>query len=66
MSAGYAPIAAAVSADHVIAPILSGSGSVMAGHTYSGNPLSAAVSLAVIRYMKNTSFQNGLICLADI
>ncbi|WP_282067489.1 aspartate aminotransferase family protein [Bacillus pumilus] len=52
MSAGYSPIAAAVSADHVIAPILSGSGSVMAGHTYSGNPLSAAVSLAVIRYMK--------------
>lgn len=52
MSAGYSPIAAAVSADHVIAPILSGSGSVMAGHTYSGNPLSAAVSLAVIRYLK--------------
>lgn len=52
MSAGYSQIAAAVSADHVIAPILSGSGSVMAGHTYSGNPLSAAVSLAVIRYMK--------------
>ncbi|MGG1864451.1 aspartate aminotransferase family protein [Bacillus safensis] len=52
MSAGYSPIAAAVSADHVIEPILSGSGAVMAGHTYSGNPLSAAVSLAVIRYMK--------------
>ncbi|WP_353853664.1 aspartate aminotransferase family protein [Bacillus sp. Bos-x628] len=52
MSAGYSPIAATVAADHVMAPILNGSASVMAGHTYSANPLSAAVSLAVIRYMK--------------
>ncbi|MBU8693736.1 aspartate aminotransferase family protein [Bacillus altitudinis] len=52
MSAGYSPIAAVVSTDRVMAPIISGSGSVMAGHTYSANPLSAAVSLAVIRYMK--------------
>ncbi|MGE6631629.1 aspartate aminotransferase family protein [Bacillus sp. NPDC077027] len=52
MSAGYTPIAAAAIADHVITPILQGSGVVMAGHTYSANPLSAAVSLAVIRYIK--------------
>ncbi|WNR45479.1 aspartate aminotransferase family protein [Paenibacillus roseipurpureus] len=52
MSAGYTPIAATMVKDHVMAPILQGSRSVMSGHTFSANPQSAAVALAVIRYIE--------------
>lgn len=52
MGAGYAPIAAAVASDEVMAPILKGTKSVMSGHTLSANPQSCAVSLAVIEYLE--------------
>ncbi|MBD0383252.1 aspartate aminotransferase family protein [Paenibacillus sedimenti] len=51
MSAGYTPMAAALVKDHVMEPILQGSKSIMSGHTYSANPQSAAVSLAVLDYI---------------
>lgn len=51
MSAGYTPIAAAMVKDHVMEPILQGTRSIMSGHTYSANPQSAAVSLAVFGYI---------------
>lgn len=50
LSAGYTPMAATLVKDHVMAPILQGSKSIMAGHTYSANPQSAAISLAVLDY----------------
>lgn len=53
MGAGYAPIAAAVASDEVMEPILSGTKSVMSGHTLSANPQSCAVSLAVLEYLEN-------------
>lgn len=52
MSAGYTPIAATIVSDRVMEPILNGSKLVMAGHTYSANPQSAAVSLAVLEYIE--------------
>ena len=52
MGAGFAPIAAAVASDKVMEPILSGSKSVMSGHTLSANPQSCAVSLAVLEYLE--------------
>lgn len=52
MSAGYTPMAAALVKDHVMEPILKGSKSIMSGHTYSANPQSAAVSLAVLSYIE--------------
>ncbi|MFD0696181.1 aspartate aminotransferase family protein [Paenibacillus sp. GCM10027628] len=52
MSAGYTPMAAALVKDHVMEPILQGSKSIMSGHTYSANPQSAAVSLAVLDYIE--------------
>lgn len=52
MGAGYAPIAAAVASEKVMAPILAGSKSVMSGHTLSANPQSCAVSLAVLEYLE--------------
>ncbi|MEC0207614.1 aspartate aminotransferase family protein [Paenibacillus ehimensis] len=52
MSAGYTPMAATLVSDKVMEPILKGSKSIMAGHTYSANPQSAAVCLAVLEYME--------------
>ncbi|MGD7008114.1 aspartate aminotransferase family protein [Metabacillus sp. 84] len=52
LGAGYSPIAAAVAADHVIEAFEHGSRVIMSGHTYSGNPQSAAAALAVIEYME--------------
>jgi adenosylmethionine-8-amino-7-oxononanoate aminotransferase len=47
LSGGYTPVAAVCASDEVLGPIRAGSGQVMAGHTMSGNPLSAATALAV-------------------
>ena len=52
MSAGYTPMAATMASDAIIETITQGSASIMAGHTYSANPQSAAVCLAVIRYLE--------------
>ncbi|MEJ8547734.1 aspartate aminotransferase family protein [Brevibacillus borstelensis] len=52
MSAGYTPMAATMATEQIIATITRGSGLIMAGHTYSANPQSAAVSLAVLRYVE--------------
>jgi adenosylmethionine-8-amino-7-oxononanoate aminotransferase len=46
--------------DEIIETIASGSGEIMAGHTYSANPQSAAISLAVLTYIE----QHGLIAQA--
>ncbi|NGQ97072.1 aspartate aminotransferase family protein [Brevibacillus sp. SYP-B805] len=52
MSAGYTPMAAAMASEEIIGTIARGSGAIMAGHTYSANPQSAATSLAVLRYVE--------------
>ncbi|WP_088043684.1 aspartate aminotransferase family protein [Bacillus sp. EAC] len=62
LAAGYTPIAAAVASDRVMQPIIEGSRLVMSGHTFSGNPLSASVALAVLNYVeKNNLVQNSKI-----
>lgn len=52
LGAGYTPIAAAMASERVMEPIFKGSKIVMSGHTYSGNPLSTAVGLAVLNYIE--------------
>jgi len=52
MSAGYTPMAATMATDEILDTIARGSGLIMAGHTYSANPQSAATALAVLRYME--------------
>ncbi len=52
VSAGYTPLAAALASDRLVQTIRAGSGVIMSGHTYSGNPLSCAVGLAVVRYVR--------------
>ncbi|WP_102349174.1 aspartate aminotransferase family protein [Bacillus sp. Marseille-P3661] len=71
MSAGYTPIAAVLVSDKVIAPILQGSKSIMSGHTFSANPQSAAVALAVLEFIEKEnlvekSAQNGLYLLEKL
>ncbi len=51
LTAGYTPLAATLVSDAVVQTIRDGSGAIMSGHTFSGNPLSCAVALAVCRYM---------------
>lgn len=58
MSAGYTPMAATLVSDKVMEPILEGSKSIMSGHTYSANPQSAAVCLAVIEYLEKHDVVN--------
>jgi adenosylmethionine-8-amino-7-oxononanoate aminotransferase len=52
MSAGYTPMAATMASEEIIETIARGSGFIMAGHTYSANPQSAATALAVLRYVE--------------
>lgn len=49
MSSGYSPLGAVIAKDEVFNAFLNGSGVFVHGHTYGGNPLSAAVSVAVVK-----------------
>ncbi|MFC7370697.1 aspartate aminotransferase family protein [Fictibacillus iocasae] len=53
MSAGYTPMAATIVSDRIMNVIENGTKVIMSGHTFSANPLSAAVCLAVMDYMDN-------------
>ncbi|NLP49204.1 aspartate aminotransferase family protein [Bacillus sp. RO1] len=60
MSAGYTPIAATLVSERIIESILKGSRLIMSGHTYSANPQSAAVALAVLEYIESQNLvSNG-------
>ncbi|MFS1519105.1 aspartate aminotransferase family protein [Bacillus sp. SM2101] len=52
LSGGYTPIASTLVSDHVMQPFIKGSKTIMSGHTFSANPQSAAVALAVINYVE--------------
>jgi adenosylmethionine-8-amino-7-oxononanoate aminotransferase len=48
LSSGYTPMGAILASQTVVEPVLD-SGGFMHGHTYAGNPLSAAISLAAVK-----------------
>jgi adenosylmethionine-8-amino-7-oxononanoate aminotransferase len=52
MTAGYTPMGAVLMSEKVVQAMREGSGAAPFGHTFSGNPLSAAICLAVLRYMQ--------------
>jgi adenosylmethionine-8-amino-7-oxononanoate aminotransferase len=54
---GYTPLAVVIVSDKVFEAFEKGSGKHTQGFTYSGNPLSAAVGLALLEYIE----KNGLI-----
>ncbi|MFW6198446.1 MAG: aspartate aminotransferase family protein [Acidobacteriota bacterium] len=47
LSGGYAAIGAILATEHIVEPVLE-AGGFMHGHTYAGNPLSAAIGLAAV------------------
>ena len=49
MSAGYSPLGAVIASEEIHNAFQTGSGVFVHGHTYGGNPLSAAVALAVVK-----------------
>jgi len=49
MSAGYSPLGGVIAKEEIFDAFLKGSGSFVHGHTYGGNPLSAAVAVAVVQ-----------------
>ncbi|TKD71556.1 aspartate aminotransferase family protein [Pseudalkalibacillus hwajinpoensis] len=53
MSAGYTPMAATLVSDRIIQTIERGSKIVLSGHTFSANPLSASICLAVLNYIES-------------
>ncbi|EIT86837.1 hypothetical protein A374_04664 [Fictibacillus macauensis ZFHKF-1] len=53
LSAGYTPMAATIVSDRIISVIKQGTKSVMSGHTFSANPLSAAACCAVLDYVES-------------
>ena len=52
MSSGYTPMGAVLLREPIVQAMAQGSGIGPFGHTFSGNPLSAAVCLAVVNYMR--------------
>jgi adenosylmethionine-8-amino-7-oxononanoate aminotransferase len=52
LSSGYTPLSAVVVKEHIWDTIRKGSGAFVHGHTYSMNPLSAAIGAAVLQYIK--------------
>jgi len=51
-SAGYTPMASVIIRERVVEGLRAGSGTSPIGHTFSANPLSAAICLAVLEYME--------------
>ncbi|WP_346354348.1 aspartate aminotransferase family protein [Azotosporobacter soli] len=51
MSAGYSPLGAVIASQKIYDAFKQGSGVFVHGHTYGGNPLSAAVALSVVRVL---------------
>lgn len=52
ISSGYSPLGAVITTGAVHEAVRSGSGAFEHGFTYGGNPLSCAVGLAVLRYIR--------------
>ena len=48
LGAGYTPVAGALVSEELLEAIAVGSGRILGGHTYAGNPLSMATALAVL------------------
>ncbi|GAE24920.1 aminotransferase [Halalkalibacter wakoensis JCM 9140] len=65
LSAGYSPIAATLASENVMLPILNGSKSIMSGHTFSANPQSAAIALAVLNYIEKGNLVERVRIMGD-
>ena len=60
LSGGYTPVGAMIVSKKIAETIRDGSGAFQHGHTYNGNPVTAASIVATIGYMKkNNVFENA-------
>ncbi len=55
LSGGYAPLGAVIVRDKIVEQFLTAKSNIVGGHTYSANPVSSAVGLAVLKYMKDNN-----------
>lgn len=53
LTSGYTPMGAVLYRDTLVEAMRAGSRAAPFGHTFSGNPLSAATALAVVRYLQS-------------
>ena len=53
ISSGYAPLGATLVSEEIAGALNAGSGLLVHGHTYGGNPLACAAGLAVQEYMRH-------------
>ncbi len=53
ISGGYAPLAAVVTSERVLAPIAASSGSMLHAQTYAHTPMMCAAGLATVRYIRD-------------
>lgn len=61
LGAGYTPIAATLLSARVRDALLAGTARILGGHTYAGNPLSAATALAVLDVIESEGvIDNGV------
>lgn len=58
LASGYTPIYCLITKDSIRETIMNGNGAFVHGHTYSQNPLSCAVSLAVLDYIEDNDLIN--------
>ncbi|MGN1401075.1 MAG: aspartate aminotransferase family protein [Bacillus sp. (in: firmicutes)] len=66
LSGGYTPIAATMISEEIFSTIQKGSNSIMSGHTFSSNPLSAAVSSAVLSYIRSHNLMEQVEAKGDM
>lgn len=66
MGAGYAPIAAALVNDRVLSAIELGSRRVLGGHTYAGNPMATATTLAVVNVLKDENVIENSVAASSV
>lgn len=62
MSAGYSPLGAVIAKEEIYNTFRDNSGVFVHGHTYGGNPLSAAVAVAVV----NTLVEDNLVANSHV
>ena len=65
MSAGYAPLGAVIAKDEIYNTFKKGSGVFVHGHTYGGNPMSAATALEVLKIVDEENLAENAKIVGD-
>jgi len=55
LSGGYAPLGAVIVRDDIVEEFMKKKSNIVGGHTFSANPVSSAVGIAVLKYIKENN-----------